>query len=323
MLDKPVRAAAALLLLCAAAGAFAQAYPSRPVRIVVPFDLGAPDTVGRLLAQGLATHTGGSFVVENKPGANGIIGTQVVASAAPDGHTLLVVSTSIVVNPSIQKKLPYDIAKDLVPVTEICSGEALILGVNPSLPAKSVQELIALTKQQGSRISYGSPGVGNTLHLTTELFKARTGAVMEHVPYKGAGPAIAALLGGDIQAMFLTAPLSLAHIRAGKIRAIGYTHTSRAKFMPEVPTMREAGVSGMEIDGGWYGLFAPAGTPPEVVEKLYRASQKALADPKLSERFMALGLNPVGNSPAVFKKFFDEQIKTYAEMVRIAGLRPE
>jgi tripartite-type tricarboxylate transporter receptor subunit TctC len=323
MFDKLVRASTTLLLLCATAGAFAQAYPSRPVRIVVPFDLGAPDTVGRLLAQGLATQMGGSFVVENKPGANGIIGTQAVASAAPDGHTLLVVSTSIVVNPSIQKKLPFDIVKDLVPVTEICSGEALILGVNPTLPAKNVQELIALTKRPGSRISYGSPGVGNTLHLTTELFKARTGAVMEHVPYKGAGPAIAALLAGDIQAMFLTAPLSLAHIRAGKIRAIGYTHTGRAKFMPDVPTMREAGVKGMEIDGGWYGLFAPAGTPSEVVGKLYLASQKALADPKLSERFMALGLNPVGNSPAVFKKFFDEQIRIYAEMVRIAGLRPE
>jgi len=311
------------LIALASVEAWGQAYPSRPVRIVVPFGPGAPDTVGRLLAQALSTQMGQPFVVENKPGANGIIGTQTVAAAPPDGYTLLVTSTSIVVNPSMQKSLPYDLGKDIVPVTKVAVGEALILGVNPALPAKSAQELVALAKAPSSRLAYGSPGVGNTLHLAMELFKARTGARMEHVPYKGAGPAIAALLSGEIQAMIMTPPLSLGHIRAGKIRALAYTHTSRASFLPDVPTMREAGISGMEVDGGWYGLFAPGGTPPAIVERLYAETRKGVHEPTIRERFEALGLAPAGDPPADFRKFFHEQINVYAEMVRIAGIQPE
>jgi len=311
------------VLLFSAGTALAQNYPAKPVRLVVPFGPGAPDSVGRLLAAGLQDQLHQPFVVENKPGANGIIGTQTVTSAAPDGYTLLVTSTSIVVNPSMQKTLPYDLSKDVAPITNIATGEALILGVNASVPAKNVQELIALSKQPGSRLSYGSPGVGNTLHLASELFKARTGMVMEHVPYKGAGPAIAALIGGEIQVMIMTPPLSLPHIRSGKIRPLAYTHSRRASFLPDVPTMKEAGVSGMEIDGGWYGLFAPAGTPPAIVEKLQAATRAAVNDPKLRERFEALALTPVGNAPAEFRKFFFEQIKAYAEMVRVAGIQPE
>jgi tripartite-type tricarboxylate transporter receptor subunit TctC len=303
--------------------ALAQNYPSKPVRLIAPFGPGAPDTVARLLATGLQAELGQPFVVENKPGANGIIGTQAVTSAAPDGYTLLLTSTSIVVNPSMQKTLPYDLAKDIVPVTNVASGEALILGVNTSVPAQNVQELIALSKRPGSRLSYGTPGVGNTLHLASELFKARTGMVMEHVPYKGAGPAIAALISGEIQVMMMTPPLSMPHIRAGKIRPLAYTHDKRAAFLPDVPTMSEAGVKGMEIDGGWYGLFAPAGTPAPIVERLQAATRKAVADPKLRERFEALALTPVANPPAEFRKFFYEQIKAYAEMVRIAGIQPE
>jgi tripartite-type tricarboxylate transporter receptor subunit TctC len=311
------------VLIFSAGTALAQNYPAKPVRLVVPFGPGAPDSVGRLLAAGLQDQLHQPFVVENKPGANGIIGTQTVTSAAPDGYTLLVTSTSIVVNPSMQKTLPYDLSKDIAPITNIATGEALILGVNASVPAKNVQELIALSKQPGSRLSYGSPGVGNTLHLASELFKARTGMVMEHVPYKGAGPAIAALIGGEIQVMIMTPPLSLPHIRSGKIRPLAYTHSRRASFLPDVPTMKEAGVNGMEIDGGWYGLFAPAGTPPAIVEKLQAATRAAVNDPKLRERFEALALTPVGNGPAEFRKFFQEQIKAYAEMVRVAGIQPE
>jgi tripartite-type tricarboxylate transporter receptor subunit TctC len=321
--QKLVRCITVGLMACTAAQVSAQPYPSRPVRIIVPFGPGAPDTVGRLLAQALSTEMGQPFIVENKPGANGIIGTQTVATAAPDGYILLVTSTSIVVNPSVQKNLPYDLGKDIVPVTKVAVGEALILGVNPSVPAKSAQELVALAKNPSSKLSYGSPGVGNTLHLATELFKARTGARMEHVPYKGAGPAIAALLSGEIQVMIMTPPLSLAHIRAGKIRPLAYTHTSRASFLPDVPTMREAGISGMEVDGGWYGLFTPAGTPPAIVERLQAATRKGVHEPKIKERFEALALAPAGDSPAEFRKFFNEQIKAYAEMVRIAGIQPE
>jgi tripartite-type tricarboxylate transporter receptor subunit TctC len=168
----------AALLVVVATSVTAQNYPAKPVRLVVPFGPGAPDSVGRLLAAGLQDQLHQPFVVENKPGANGIIGTQTVTSAAPDGYTLLVTSTSIVVNPSMQKTLPYDLSKDILPITNIASGEALILGVNASVPAKNVQELIALSKQPGSRLSYGSPGVGNTLHLASELFKARTGMLI-------------------------------------------------------------------------------------------------------------------------------------------------
>jgi len=313
-----------LALGVASSAAFAQDYPTRPVKIVVPQAPGSgADVVARMLAERMTAELGQAVVVENKPGANGIIGTQTVTSAAPDGYTLLVTSTSIVVNPSMQKTLPYDLSKDIAPITNIATGEALILGVNASVPAKNVQELIALSKQPGSRLSYGSPGVGNTLHLASELFKARTGMVMEHVPYKGAGPAIAALIGGEIQVMIMTPPLSLPHIRSGKIRPLAYTHSRRASFLPDVPTMKEAGVNGMEIDGGWYGLFAPAGTPPAIVEKLQAATRAAVNDPKLRERFEALALTPVGNGPAEFRKFFQEQIKAYAEMVRVAGIQPE
>jgi tripartite-type tricarboxylate transporter receptor subunit TctC len=223
----------------------------------------------------------------------------------------------------MQKSLPYDLGKDILPITKVATGEALILGVNPSVPAKNAQELVALAKNPSSKLSYGSPGVGNTLHLATELFKARTGARMEHVPYKGAGPAIAALLSGEIQVMIMTPPLSLAHIRAGKIRPLAYTHTSRASFLPDVPTMREAGISGMEVDGGWYGLFAPAGTPPAIVERLQAATRKGVHEGKVKERFEALALTPAGDAPAEFRKFFNEQIKAYADMVRIAGIQPE
>jgi len=301
----------------------AQQYPRRPVRVIVPFGTGAPDTVARLIGPQLSNRLGQPFVVENRPGANGIIGTEAVAKSPADGHTLLVVSTSIVINPSIYRKLPYDVLKDVTPITSICSTKAYILGVNPAVPAHDVQELIALARRPDSRISFGSPGIGNTLHLVGELFNARAGIQTVHVPYKGAGPAITALLANEVQMMFLTPPLSLAHIKAGKIRAIGYTHRERASLLPEVPTMSEAGVQGMEIDGGWYALFGPGNLPTEVIAKLHTEVLRALADPTVRERLGALGLDPVGNAPAEFKAQVESQIKAYAEMVRLAGIQPE
>ena len=301
----------------------AQPYPSRPVRIIVPFGTGAPDTVARLIGPQLSNRLGRPFVVENRPGANGVIGTEAVAKSSAAGHTLLIVSASIVINPSIYRKLPYDVLGDLTPITGICSTEAYILGVNPELPARNVQELIALARRPDSRIAFGSPGIGNTLHLVGELFNARAGIQAVHVPYKGAGPAITALLANEVQMMFLTPPLSLAHIKAGKIRAIGYTHKKRASFLPEVPTLSEAGVQNMEIDGGWYALFGPGNLPPEVVAKLHAEVRRALADQAVSERLGALGLDPVGSAPADFGAQVRSQIRAYAEMVRLAGIQPE
>ncbi len=315
--------ALAVALTLLATGVSAQAYPTKPVRVIVPFGAGAPDTVARLIGQQLASQMSQSFVVENRPGANGVIGTDAVAKAAPDGYTVLIVSASMAVNPSIYKKLPYDVQRDLVPVTNICSTEALILGVHPSVPAQSARELIALARKPDSNLSYGSPGVGNTLHLAGELFNARAGTKMVHVPYKGAGPAITALIANEIQVMFLTPPLSLPHIKAGKLRALAYTGKRRASFLPDVPTMAEAGVPNMEIDGGWHGMFVPANTPAPIVARLAAEVKAALGVALVQERLAALGLEPIGTPPEVFKPFVEQQIKAFAEMVKLAGIQPE
>jgi tripartite-type tricarboxylate transporter receptor subunit TctC len=315
--------AASLAMLAAATPAWPQ-YPGKPVRVIVPFAAGGtPDVVGRIVSQQLAAQTGQAFVVENRPGADGVVGAQTVAEAPPDGYTLLVTSSSFVVNPSFHKKLPFDVVRDFEPVSNLAVTEAYILGVNPGLPVRTVQELIALAQRSDGKISFGSPGVGNGLHLAAELFKSLTRTQMVHVPYRGAAPAITGLIAGDVQVMFMTPPSSLPFIESEKIRALGYTGARRFARLPDVPTMAEAGVTGMEGLASWTGMFAPAKTPAAVLARLQEEVQRAVATAAVRERLTAIGVIPLGSAPAEFKLFVAAQVRQIADIVRAAGIEPQ
>jgi len=316
--------ACAAVLVGAVAPAAAQGYPDRNVRIVVPFAAGgAPDVVGRIIAQALTEQTGKSFFVENKPGADGVVGAQMVAESPPDGTTLLVTSSSFVINPSFHKKLPFDVIHDFEPVTNIASTEAYILGINPNVPARTVADLVALAKKPDQKLSFGSPGVGNALHLAAELFKSLTKAQMVHVPYRGAAQAITGLLGDEVQVMFMTPPASMPYIESGKIRALAYTGARRFPRLPDVPTMAEAGVPGMEELASWTGMFAPAKTPPGVLARLHEEVAKAVANPAVRDRLVKIGVIPRGTPPAEFKPFVAAQVRKIADVAAAAGIEPQ
>ncbi len=311
----------AALLLCNMC--WAQSYPVRPVRIVVGFGAGGPDTTARIIAQQLALQTGQSFIVDNRPGAGGSIGAAIVAKAAPDGYTLLVSSASFAINPSIYKKLPFDAIKDFTPVSQLAAADGHILAVTASLPAQNVRELIALAKKPGSKIAYGSNGVGAGGHLVGALFNSRVGTNMVHVPYKGAGATLNALVSGEIQLSFITATLGLPLIKAGRIRALAYDSPTRASYLPDVPTMAEAGAPPTGMKTSWHGMFAPAKLPPAVLARLEAEIRKAFALPEVRDRFDKLELNPIGSTSAEFRPILENAIKRLAEAVRVAGIEPE
>jgi tripartite-type tricarboxylate transporter receptor subunit TctC len=309
--------------LCAASLSFAQSYPNKPIRVIVPFGTGGPDSVARMVGLQLGSQMGQSFVIENKPGANGILGADALSKSAPDGYTLMITSAGFTANVNMYKKLPYDTEKDFLPVTNLVENPGVFVVVNPSLGVKSLQELLDLARKPNSRLSFGSAGIGNNLHLSGEFFNAKAGTSILHIPYKGAGPAVAAVLSGETQVIFSTPPAVLAHVKAGKLIALAYSDVKRHPQMLDVPTANEAGLPAFTHHGGWFGLFAPANTPADIVNRLHAEVRLAFANPQFRDRLSALGADPVGNSPAEFKAFVNAEIKRYAEMIRLAKIEPE
>ena len=310
-------------LLILGLGTSASVQPAgKPIRLIVPFAPGgAPDVVARLVGQQLSTQIGQPVVIDNRAGADGVIGAQLVAEAPPDGSTLLVTSSSFVINPSFHRKLPFDVVRDFEPVSEICAVEAFILGANPQIEAQSVQELIALARRpQG--IAFSSPGVGNVLHLAAELFQIRTGTKMVHVPYKGGAQSVTGLIAGEVQMAFLLPHSSMPLIAAGRIRALAYAGRERYGALPNVPTLQEAGVV-METLSTWTGLFAPAKTPVDVLSRLHQEVARAVAAPVIRDRLIDLGFEPRGTAPAEFKPFVAAQVARIADIVRAAGIQPQ
>src|ERR1700710_857382 len=317
------RALAALaVVLPGASGALAQNWPNRPIRMIVPYTPGGyTDLMARLVGQKISDALGQPIIFENKPGANAIIGTDVVAKAAPDGYTFGTVIAAHAVNATLNPKLPYDTLKDFSYVS-LMSVAPLIMIAHPSLPANNVQELIALAKAKPGELNFASSGVGAAAHLTMEMFKSRTGIDMQHIPYKGTAGALQDTVGGRINVMFdIVGPL-MEQVRAGNAKAIVVTAKDRIAAAPDVPTMAEQGVPDF-VSGTWAGIIAPAGTPKEIVDRVAAEAKKALADPAMKEKLAEQGIVPGGSTPEEFRAFVAEEIARWKKVVTDAGIKME
>jgi len=314
-------AAGAAALPLAPHAARAQAYPARPVRIVVVVAAGGGnDIVARLIGQFLSEQLGQSFIIENRPGAGGNIGTEAVVRAPADGYTLLLVAGANTINATLYEKLSFNFISDIAPVAGIGSVPNLIV-VHPSVPAKTVSELIAYAKANPGKLNMASGGIGTPQHVAGELFKMMTGSNIFHVPYRGAAPALTDLLGGQVQMMFATMPASIEYVRAGRLRPLAVTGNRPSEMLNGVPTVSET-VPGFEASA-WYGIGAPKNTPAEIVDRLNKEINAALADPKILARLSELGASPIVGSPADFGKLIADETEKWAKVIKFAGIRPE
>ena len=310
------------LLQVAASDAWAQAYPSRPIRMVVGLAPGGgTDLTARIFSQRLTEQLGVPVLVDNRPGAGSMVGTEIVAKAPPDGYTLLTASPEFAINPSLVSKVPYDAVRDFAPISQLTSGQ-YFLSTHPTVPVKSVRDLIALARARPGQLNYGSSGNGSANHLAGVLFQGMTGTRIVHVPFKGANPAAIALMSGEIDFMFSSTSAAMTHVISGKLRAIAVTGPKRYTQMPEIPTISESGVPGFEVTG-WYAMFAPAGTSREIIARLHAEIVKAAQNPAVRERYAALGAEPVGSTPEECAAFIRAEIDKWAKVVKASGARPD
>jgi tripartite-type tricarboxylate transporter receptor subunit TctC len=312
----------AALLFAASAAAFAQPFPSKPIRLVVTYPPGGgADLMARLLAPKMSESLGQPVVVENKPGASGQIGAGEVARAAPDGYTLMLDAANHAVNPSLYASLPYDAAKAFQPIALLVRFPNMLV-VTPSFPARDVNDLIAIAKSKPGSVAFASSGNGSAQHLAGELFRQKAGVEMTHVPYKGGGPALNDVIGGQVPVFFANMASGLPHVKGGKLRALAVTGAKRSAALPDAPTMEEAGLAGYEVYE-WNAIFAPAGTPAPVVARLSEAIAKALQAPEVRERIAGLGGEIAALDPAQTTRFIREQTELWGRVVRAANIKPE
>jgi tripartite-type tricarboxylate transporter receptor subunit TctC len=315
-----MRVVAWIFLLCAV-NAVAQPYPSRPVRMLVGFPPGGgTDIAARLLAPKLSEYLGQQFVVENRPGATTNIASDLVAKAAADGHTLLFTTSALAINMSLYRNLTFDALRDFAPISVFADAPNLLVAHQSA--GTSVAELVAQAKAKPGTLNYSSAGAGTTQHLAGEVFKLRSATQIVHIPYKGTAASLTAVIAGEVQFSFANVPAILGHVKNGRLRALAVAGPRRSDLMPEVPTMKEAGVDGVEVPV-WYALLAPAATPREIVTALGNATARAARSPDTRQRLVEQGADPVGNSPEEFAKLLREEVVKYAEVVRISGAKAE
>jgi tripartite-type tricarboxylate transporter receptor subunit TctC len=317
-----IRLLAVAAALWVAGAAQAQNYPDKSVRVVVGFTAGGPtDVIARIVAQKLSETWGQQFYIENIPGAGSNTASGMVAKTPPDGYTLLVISTGFVVNPSLYAKVPYDAVKDFAPITLVAASPNVV-SVHPSVPAKTVQELIALIRANPGKYSFAGPGIGSTPHLSGELFRIRFGLDLVHVPFPGAAPAVGAAIAGHVPIVFSAVPPAISAIQSGQVRALAVTAPKRIPALPDVPTMAESGIADQEADT-LTGIVAPAGTPREIVDKLYREIKRVVARPDVQEKLGAVGFQPVVNTPDEFAARIKLELAKWEKVVHDAKIRVE